>query len=234
MRRALVVLTALTLAGGALACGRTVLPVCDELSCVQGAAAPIADAGTRDAAIAHVDASFGAEDAAALDSGLPSFDDGGLAAMCPDGKNGLFVYGDPGDGENLEPLYLDSNAGSWLAMPAGDWYLEVEVWPNDLSHGDGWNIAFATQEMRVPLAVQRYDHVRMIPGDNLHAGMYVSGGWQACAAISGWFEIEELVREPDPRAPETPKLRSLTATFEQRCDERPSMLRGCLHYEAPN
>jgi hypothetical protein len=61
--------------------------------------------------------------------------------------------------------------------------------------------------------------------------MYIVGGWQECGTVDGWFRIEEITVTPPQALYGTQTLKSLTATFEQRCNGETATLRGCVHFQ---
>jgi hypothetical protein len=170
-------------------------------------------------------------DAAALDAGAVLDPDSGVPVPCQTTGNVLFVDGDPGEIAHPGPLLLGPNAGAWSGNTFG-YNIEVELRPSDTQYGDAWSVNFSAQQLNMPLAAQLYDDVQLTPGQSAgYPGMYISGGWQACGAISGWFRIEQVTVTPPQSLYGTQTLNSLTATFEQRCNGETAALRGCVHFQ---
>jgi hypothetical protein len=186
-----------------LACSLTVACGGVVESAQAGDAAPVyaapTDAGISDSA---TDSTTGADDSG-LDAGPVMFPDGGLLAHCQTGGNVLFVDGDPGEITHAGPLTFGPDAGSWSAPFAGPGGTEVDLWPTDMTWGDGWSMYFYAP-VGGTLMTQRYDNTHDIfEQDAGQPTLYIMGGWKGCSMATGWFEIEQFAVDSQPNGPGT-------------------------------
>jgi hypothetical protein len=216
-----------------------------------GCGGSIASAGVADSGSASDGASVSARASDPMDSGPPSTPvgastdaaidapseaqivlgpDSGAPAQCQTTEDVLFVDGDQGEITHAGPLLLGPSAGGWSGMCAG-YGIEIHLFLNDTRFGDAWEVRLSSQGLDLPLTTQVYDMVQIDPTIPGYAGMYIVGGWQACGTVDGWFRIEEITVTPPQELYGMQTLKSLTATFEQRCNGERATLRGCVHFQ---
>jgi hypothetical protein len=209
-----------------LACGGQVASEAVPDAATEHGAIGDSSSGDTDLSDATADAGSAAEDSG-LEAGPVTVPDGGLLAHCQTGGNVLFVEGDPGEITHPGPLTFGPDAGSWSAPFVDQNGAEVDLWPNDMTWGDGWAV-YLDAPQGMTLNVQRYDNaVGIFTQDASAPTLYVMGGWVQCATTIGWFEIEQYTILPPG------DLQAITATFEQYCNGETAALHGCLHFQQP-
>lgn len=143
----------------------------------------------------------------------------GSPAPCLTGGSTLYLDGDAQD--KIHPGQETITAGPFYAQTIGS------STPNSVfvHLGTTWWITMTSTQLNLPLKKQVYTSVEYAGAATFgHPGLSVLGNGNGCNAVSGAFQVHDLVMQGTT-------LKSFTATFEQHCDSGPAVLRGCLHYE---
>ena len=145
----------------------------------------------------------------------------GTATPCQTGGDVLFLdANDGGSPDSSAQLITD---GAWSAAGSAS---EVHLWltPSNSNQGDWWSVDLVALSDQPALDPGVYDaaerYLFQSPG---HPGMSISSDRLSCSPSSGRFQIQEYVFDGGFPV-------SLTATFEERCDGQPPVLRGCVHW----
>ncbi len=129
-----------------------------------------------------------------------------------------------GQGQNL--VYEDTYASFFQSeMPANASEIPDSVSITVASRGfqsSTWRLSFATTDG--PLAVGDYDNAKRFVSNNGNPGLEVFGEGRGCNRLEGSFSIKQISHHSDFT------VKSLEATFEQRCENFDSTLRGTLFF----
>lgn len=142
----------------------------------------------------------------------------GSAAACLTGGNVMFFDGN----DYIFNGTMSVTKGTFTAQ-GSDKVVRVAVTPSDPAQGLWWDLDFSSTQLGLPLTTQVYDGAIRYPFELPGVpGLSVSGDGRGCNTLTGRFEIQELVWSAG-------KVSRFTATFEQHCENGPSVLRGCIH-----
>lgn len=208
----------------AVGCGGRVAAEADPVDAPQEEVA----SGWETSVADTVDPEFDSADAPVADVAAetaPTIAWDGPADRCLTGGNLAYLEGDPGD--FIHPGSATIAGAKWESVATSPSYVDVARRP--ITDEDSWTFEFATVSSTpaTPLAVGVYEGATRaafrLPGT---PGLQVSGDGRGCNRLSGRFRIHAIdFREG--------RLKLLTATFEQRCQDVSGTLRGCVHFEVP-
>jgi hypothetical protein len=157
------------------------------------------------------------------------------------------------------PLVIEDGAG-WL-IDVYDWRdgLPSDLY---IHAGNDWSVRLSSRGLGVGLGPGTYTGAQRAPfAESTHPGLDVSGDGRGCNQISGQFTIVDLQTSADDMAPESdagepadagpgvgddagtsehpaldggmPQVTSITATFEQHCENGLNYNVGCIHVSVP-
>ena len=140
---------------------------------------------------------------------------------CLVGGNAVYLDGEPGNfihpGTSLiteSTFFASGNVRS----------VTLRLIPTQVDQGSSWTLHFESMPGTVLSPGIYQNAVRPISAEE-EPGMEVTGDGRGCNIIAGSFEIVEFEQEGN-------LAKTLSVTFEQLCDDNPSVLRGCAVYSA--
>lgn len=150
---------------------------------------------------------------------------GGAPAHAQPVTTGSLAFaGDPGDYiSGGQPHSYSTDAKDTLSVNGNDGYIGVNVSGHD---GAWWSLDLAAPTGQ-KLAVGKYLDAHRYPFNGSGPGLNLSGNGRGCNELTGWFEIQKLVRGANGY------IEALDATYEQHCEGGEPALRGDVHIVNP-
>jgi hypothetical protein len=150
---------------------------------------------------------------------------GGATAHAQPVTTGSLAFdGDPGDYiSGGRPHSYSTDAQDRFSVNGNDGYLSVSVTGHD---GAWWTLDLAAPSGE-KLAARKYLDAHRYPFQGSGPGLNISGDGRGCNQLTGWFEIQKLVRGPNGY------VEALDATYVQHCEGGEAALRGDVHIVNP-
>jgi hypothetical protein len=146
------------------------------------------------------------------------------AALIPTAENYVVLVSEPGDAVGLGQthVYRDTDALMHVTGLQGVGPARVTVYGEQQ-----WSGNFQAPDFQQALVPGYYPNLRGTPFYNpVRGGMAWVGDGRGCNGLDGWFVVDRVVYQSG-------WISGLDVRFEQRCDGASAVLRGALHWDAP-